>query len=69
MRAKGIATAAAVLCLTLAGCGGGGAEVKTTTTTVSLGQQLIDLQQALDKGAVSQSEYARLKRDIIKNAQ
>jgi hypothetical protein len=51
--------------ITVAGCGGGGAEVKTTTTTVSVGQQLIDLKKARDTGSISQSEYERLKRDLI----
>ena len=36
-------------------------EIKTTT-----GQELIDLQEALDSGAITEKEYARLKRKITK---
>lgn len=66
---KRIAAAAAVAsALILPGCGGGGASVQTTTTTVSLGQQLIDLKNARDKGSITQSEYNKMRDDIIKNA-
>jgi hypothetical protein len=64
IRTTAIAVAAGIA-VGLTGCGGGGAEVKTTTTTVSIGQQLIDLKQAREAGAISQSEYERLKRDLI----
>ena len=55
--------------LVLTACGGGGAEVRTTTTTVSIGQQLIDLKQARDKGSITQREYERLKQEVIDRAQ
>jgi|GEM_PF-705194 len=53
--------------LFLAGCGGG-ADVKTSTTTVSLGQQLIDLKHAHDKGSISDKEYSKLREDLIDHA-
>ncbi len=62
--ANGIALS---LALILAGCGGG-ADVKTTTTTVSIGQQLIDLKNAHDKGSISDKEYRRLREEIIDKA-
>ena len=48
------------------GCGGG-ATVKTSTSTVSVGQQLIDLKKALDTGSMTQSQYDKAKRDLIKS--
>lgn len=49
---------------TLVGCGGGGADVRTTT--VSKGQELQDLKNAFDSGAISQEEYERLRKEVIK---
>lgn len=61
---KAAATLAALLLATaLAGCGG--ADVKTTTTTISIGQQLIDLKNARDSGAISEREYARARAALI----
>lgn len=65
MRFKRPSLLALCTCLMLSGCGGGGAEVKTSTTTVSVGQQLIDLKKALDAGSLNQSEYDRLKSQLI----
>ena len=33
--------------------------------SVSLGQQLIDLKQALDEGAMTEAEYEQAKRSIL----
>lgn len=54
--------------LGLAACGGGGARSETAieNTTVSRGQALIDLKQALDRGAISPSEYEAQKQRILK---
>jgi hypothetical protein len=49
----------------LIGCGGGGAKVKTTTTTVTLGQQLIDLDNAFKKGALDEKQYKKAKKDLL----
>jgi hypothetical protein len=70
MSSRAYCTQSAILALALAvaGCGGGGAEVKTTTTTVSIGQQLIDLKNAHDKGSLSDSEYRKLRQEVIDNA-
>lgn len=58
--------AAAALAL-LAACGGGGAESETrvTNTTVSKGRQLVDLKEAYDAGAISDSEYAAERERIL----
>jgi len=59
----------ALLGLVLAGCCGGGTTVKSNTpvnvSTVPLGQQLMDLQKAYESGAITDSEYKKLKQDAI----
>ena len=47
------------------GCGGGGAKVKTTTTTVTLGQQLMDLDQAFKTGALNEKQYKKAKKELL----
>lgn len=53
--------------LALGGCGGGGAEVKATNTT--MGQELMDIQGAYDKKIISQEQYERAKKDILRKYQ
>jgi hypothetical protein len=36
------------------------------TRTTTIGQELVDLQDAKDKGIVSDEEYNKLKREIMK---
>lgn len=58
-----------VCCLSLsflaAGCGGGGARSQTAITTKTKGQQLIDLKEAYNKGAITEKEYENLKSDVL----
>jgi len=49
----------------LAGCGGGGADVKTQTTTTTVGQELMDLQTAYEKGVITKEEYDSTKEKIL----
>ncbi len=60
---KAASIAAILLATALAGCGG--ADVKTTTTTISIGQQLIDLKNARDSGAISEREYNRARTELV----
>lgn len=58
------AAVAACLCLGLSGCLiiGGKSERRTLPT---LGQQLVDLKQARDNGAISDEEYHRAKERML----
>ncbi len=49
----------------LTACGGGGATSATAITTTTTGQQLIDLKNALDNGAITQGEYQRQRAKIL----
>ncbi|MGI9326024.1 MAG: hypothetical protein ACR2PZ_12440 [Pseudomonadales bacterium] len=53
-----------LLTLALGGCGDTNV-VNVRLGDVSLGQQLIDLQTALDSGAIDQAEYAAAKETIL----
>lgn len=48
------------------GCGGGGAEIKATNTTTTMGQELHDIKKAFDQGIITEKEYERAKKDILK---
>jgi hypothetical protein len=47
------------------GCGGGGAELKSHTTTTTIGQELIDLQSAYDRGVITKDQYESQKKKIL----
>lgn len=49
----------------LVGCGGGGAQVQSHTITNTLGKELMDLDQARKQGVISESEYDRLRQQIM----
>jgi hypothetical protein len=46
------------------GCGGGGAEIKAKQTT--LGQELSDLDKAYKDGILTEEEYNKAKKDLLK---
>jgi len=52
--------------IALGGCGSDSYVKVSGTTTISKGQQLTDLQAALGAGAISQSEYDKLRAIILK---
>ncbi len=52
-----------IMPLGLVGCGGGGAEVRTHTTT--LGQELKDLEEAYQKGIITEKHYKNAKEKLI----
>ncbi len=66
MRNAKALTACVVIALVCGGCFGGGATVKTSTTTVSIGQQLIDLQNSYKTGALNEKQYQKARDELIK---
>lgn len=53
-------------CALLTNCGGGDTTtVESTTNTQTLGQQLIDLDNAYKQGAISEDEYKDLKEALL----
>jgi uncharacterized membrane protein len=56
--------------LTSCGCLGGGsggtARVETTTKTTTLGKELMDLDEAYKKGIISEDEYNKKKKELMK---
>lgn len=58
------------LLVALAGCWGGGADVRNSNSnrSTTVGQELIDLQKAFDQGLISEREYQRTRRQILRRA-
>lgn len=50
----------------LAGCGSDQVVTVSGTTTISKGLELTDLQRTLNEGALTQSEYDRLREKIMR---
>ena len=48
----------------LVGCGGGGAKIDARTTT--LGQELQDLEDARQKDLLTEKEYQKKRKEIMK---
>lgn len=55
----------AALSASLTGCGS--STKVTNTSQTSVGQQLLDLEQARNQGIITEKEYNRLKKAVIKN--
>ena len=52
----------------LAGCAMFNEGALHYTRTTTLGKELVDLQEARDKGALSEEEYAKAKKDLLAGA-
>lgn len=62
-----IAVSAVVLCLLLGACGSS-PDQNTVVSSTTTGQQLIDLKAALDQGVITQEEYDRKKKEILRGS-
>ncbi len=68
MRTNAFTSLVMLGCLLLAGCGGDTYVKVQGTTTISKGQELADLQRALDEGAVNRSDYDLLRKRILERS-
>jgi len=55
---------ALLVTFSLTGCGGGGASMEARTTTT--GQELLDLDKAYKEGLITEKEYEKKKKEIMK---
>ena len=62
-----LSASALLLALTLSGCGGDEVVVRNVSQQ-STGEQLLSLQQALDKGIITQDQFNQQKAVILKNS-
>jgi hypothetical protein len=62
---RSIKSIGTVLLLALLAGGCGSTTVSTRTTTVSVGQQLIDLQNAYKSGSMTKDQYEKAKEQLI----
>lgn len=65
MRPISTTVLAALACVLVAGCGGDTYVKVQGTTTISKGQELADLQRALDEGAIDRQDYDFLHKRIL----
>ena len=62
-----LTTSALFLALSLSGCGGDEVVVRNVSQQ-STGEQLLSLQQALDKGIITKEQFDQQKAIILKNS-
>ena len=59
--------AAIILACGITGCAMGNEGTVHYTRTTTIGKELLDLKEAKDKGAISEQEYNKVKKDIMKS--
>jgi Short C-terminal domain len=59
-----LSASALFLALSLSGCGGDEVVVQNTSQKTK-GQELVDLQQAFDKGIITKDEYEKQKQIVL----
>ena len=55
-----------ILAIGLAGCAMGNKGTVYYNRTTTIGKELLDLKEAKDKGAISEQEYNKVKKDLMK---
>jgi uncharacterized membrane protein len=55
-----------VTTVALSACGGGRTSNENTMKTTTVGQELTDLQAAYDNGIITEKEYEKKKKEILK---
>ncbi len=58
--------AAVILMIAISGCAMGNKGTVHYSRTTTIGQELIDLKEAKDKGALSEQEYNKAKEQLLK---
>lgn len=56
-----------ILVIGMAGCAMGNKGTMHYNRTTTIGQELLDLKEAKDKGALSEEEYNKVKEDILES--
>jgi hypothetical protein len=64
MKAAGVVGAALALMMA-SGCAMFNRGTLHYSRTTTMGKELVDLKDALDKGALTQDEYAKAKKDVL----
>ncbi|MBI4763130.1 MAG: hypothetical protein HY787_00795 [Deltaproteobacteria bacterium] len=54
-----------IVVLGLAACGGGDSDVRTQNYSTTLGQELKDLEEAYNKGIITEKQYKNAKEKLI----
>jgi hypothetical protein len=65
-----VALSLTFMLLSVAACGclggGSGSKAEVSTTTTTLGQELTDLQKAHESGAITDEQYQKAKKELLK---
>ncbi len=65
MITRAMAVMAALAMVSASGCAMFNKGTLHYSRTITVGKELVDLKDALDKGALTQDEYAKSKKDIL----
>lgn len=66
MKRLAISSLCVIALLGVSACGHGRVKTTTNVETTTTGQQLIDLKTALDDGAITEKEYEKKRKEILK---